>query len=79
LASGAGGDPLVAAAVGSLPPHLAEGGTATRPQLFERFDSLKKGARDLALLPAGAPPPGPLTRALARLASKIRIQETPGG
>ncbi|GAQ89013.1 hypothetical protein KFL_004790060 [Klebsormidium nitens] len=67
------GDPLVMAALTSVPAVVAETGAPTRAELQERFEALQGRAKQLVLLPPGGG--GMLAHALAWAASTLKVKE----
>ncbi|KAJ7517692.1 hypothetical protein O6H91_21G035500 [Diphasiastrum complanatum] len=72
-AGGPGTDPLVYAAVMSLPAEAIKDGTRTPVELQEKFSKIRRQLSELALIPVAGG--GVLTHALAWLASSLKVSE----
>ncbi|KAF7011888.1 hypothetical protein CFC21_026142 [Triticum aestivum] len=70
-------DSLLELALSSLPEDVLEHGLDTRMELKQKFNSLKVTIRHFGLIPSGGG--GILTHAVARVASKIKVEEDPSG
>lgn len=73
LRAAAGEDPLIEAAVGSLPPDVVAGGAPTRARLAAELEAMKGSLRQLALLPPEGG--GVLAHALAGAVSLLKVSE----
>ena len=72
LHAGVSGDPLVAVALESLPGRVLEEGVATREELQQWFQRVRREISHTALVPEAG---GALTHSLSMLAATLRLRE----
>lgn len=70
---GSGSDPLLDAAISSLPKEIVKEGTKTPAQLHQKFETMKGGLLELSLIPASGG--GFLSHAAAKVVSILKVRE----